>query len=41
MDDGSGVAIQLCARGRAMKLAPPCPKFIFSHFQTSADLKRL
>ena len=27
--DNSGVARQLCARGRAMKLAPPTPSLFF------------
>jgi len=28
----SGVARQLCARGRAMKLAPPAPSLFFQIF---------
>src|SRR6218665_2064324 len=31
----SGVARQLCARGRAMKLAPPAPSLLFSNCKFS------
>ena len=34
----SDIARQLCAWGRAMKLAPLCPKFIFSNFQFSFEI---